>query len=802
MGATKLFWIVALAAIISSEASAQRTNFVNHDSKISHLAEPQWFRDNIPFVEVPNKEIEEVYYYRWSSLKRHLRYTVPGAGYIVTEFVHKVGYSLKFDTINAAAGHHINEARWLRDRRYVQDYVNFWTREGGDPNAYSEWIADAAYNSYLIDGDEEFMKSQLKGLIRNYRKWDDHYDDTWKMYWISPHWDAMEYSCSSVQTDDPYHGGAGFRPSFNAEMYANAVAISKIAALNGEFDIFLEYQTRAESIKAAMNQRLWDPQRKFFYHAFKDNNPNFELLDSREEIGFFPWQYRIPGNTSEYVEAWEQLFDAQGFGTLWGPTTCEVRSQWYDGNQTGQCCWWNGNSWPYSTSLTLKALAAQVRDYANSAVVTVNEYLSELHKYALTQYKNDKPYVAECHSPVRKLWVCDGFNNSEHYAHSTYTDNVLSDLIGIQPRPDNNFEINPLNPSNWRFFAAENIPYHGHEVTVLYDADGSYYESGHSGLQIFVNGDFVRAQPNIGRMTVPVPAPVARNGQQNIANYASNPNSEGYPAPRVSYTSPYASEWHPLDGRVFYDYTPLNRWTNYGSGNPTDWFAVDFGPGRSKNISQIKLYVYSDVVTGEGGVDCPKKMEVEFYDGQEWRSATNQRPTPSVCSPNDVNTIDFDPVSTQQVRVVFTRDVENNYYIGLTELEIWAAWPQSSPQGYEAEDGLIVRGSIKENRAASGTSFVGDLVQDDSSVEFTGVWLDSAGTYSIKVFYVNEGNEAKQILAANNDVEVPVTYPTANDEFASFVTVEVALQRGSNVLIFRKDTNSVSLDRIEIGGKV
>lgn len=59
---------------------------------------------------------------------------------------------------------------------------------------------------------------------------------------------------------------------------------------------------------------------------------------------------------------------------------------------------------------------------------------------------------------------------------------------------------------------------------------------------------------------------------------------------------------HPLDGRIIYDYNPTNRWTNYGSGNPTDWFAVNFGPGRAKIVSEVKLYVYSDVVTSEGGV--------------------------------------------------------------------------------------------------------------------------------------------------------------------------------------------------------
>lgn len=114
------YFVVILLTATSLDVSSKETNFVDKDSKLTNFFEPQWFKDNIPFVEVPDKEIEEVYYYRWSSLKRHLRYTVPGAGYIITEFVHKVGYSQKFDTINAASGHHIYEARWLRNARYVQ----------------------------------------------------------------------------------------------------------------------------------------------------------------------------------------------------------------------------------------------------------------------------------------------------------------------------------------------------------------------------------------------------------------------------------------------------------------------------------------------------------------------------------------------------------------------------------------------------------------------------------------------------------------------------------------------------------
>lgn len=103
-----------------------------------------------------------------------------------------------------------------------------------------------------------------------------------------PEWDAQEYSCASVQTTDPYRGGllfyilakfvnvtiqffigVGYRPSFNAEMYGNAVAISKIAQLNNDQATAQLFQEKANTIKDAMVDRLWDSERNFFYHAHR-----------------------------------------------------------------------------------------------------------------------------------------------------------------------------------------------------------------------------------------------------------------------------------------------------------------------------------------------------------------------------------------------------------------------------------------------------------------------------------------------------------------------------------------------------
>lgn len=195
-------------------------------------------------------------------------------------------------------------------------------------------------------------------------------------------------------------------------------------------------------------------------------------------------------------------------------------------------------------------------------------------------------------------------NHSDHYAHSTYTDNILGDLIGIQPQSGDVFKVNPLVLPTWDYFIAENIPYHGHNITVLYDRDGSRYQAG-SGLQIYVNGELSARRNGVGPMQVTIPSPIKYlnfNGANKVENYAANVDGFGYPMVDASFTSIHASVWHVVDGRIVYDHIPTNRWTNYDSPNPTDWFSLDFGPGRHKTISQIKLYVYSDVATGEGQV--------------------------------------------------------------------------------------------------------------------------------------------------------------------------------------------------------
>ncbi|MBI4325685.1 MAG: hypothetical protein HY674_10535 [Chloroflexi bacterium] len=110
---------------------------------IPNAAAWDWIRQNVPLFECPDKDIEEIYYFRWWTFRKHLKQTPDG--FIVTEFLPAVGWAGKHNSINCAAGHHFREGRWLSDPRYLDDYALFWFRKGGNARSYSFWAADSIW---------------------------------------------------------------------------------------------------------------------------------------------------------------------------------------------------------------------------------------------------------------------------------------------------------------------------------------------------------------------------------------------------------------------------------------------------------------------------------------------------------------------------------------------------------------------------------------------------------------------------------------------------------------------------------
>jgi hypothetical protein len=660
------------------------THFLNEDALLGSMSQPGWYKANIPFLAVPDQAIQDVYYYRWRVWKEHLHDTGPGGGDILTEFLPPVGYAAPDDGIVAAAGHHIMEGRWIRDQSYLGSYLRYWLTGPGqaaqaqDPYArqwvdeYSNWIVYAAWQQALVSGDFSSLTSLEPALIRQYNSWSDHLDAATGLYWQLPVWDAMEQSASSLSSSDAFAGVPTLRPTINAYQYGAAVVLSRLAAMTGDQATARTFGARAAALKTRVQNLLWSPSQQFFDDILLPGNPGHAPLLQRQETGFVPWYVDLPN--AAYSVAWRQLMDPQGFYAPYGPATLETRSPLYmrdaytPGAYDGGCCHWDGPSWPYATSQTLTAMANLLDDYPAQPYVTATDYAQLVHGYALTQMKNGSPHVAEAHDPSSPLWIYDQYGHSEDYNHSTFNDLIISGLIGLRAQAGDTLELKPLVPDTWDYFVLENVPYHGRNVTVLYDRTGQRYHQG-PGLHVYVDGRQVAAAPGVRDMTVRItPAAPSQPGSLFVDD-AVNTVGQGYPMPSASGTWQYDNVWNGIDGNIWYDEIPEvdTRWTNYSSPHSSDTYAVDLGAAIP--MDEVRFYSYCD----GGGIQDPASYQVQYWTGSAWADVSGQQRTPAVPACNDLNRVVFPAITTSQVRLVLTNPP--GHYAGVTELEAgsWAS---------------------------------------------------------------------------------------------------------------------------------
>src|SRR5262249_9067326 len=150
--------------------------------------------------------------------------------------------------------------------------------------------------------------------------------------------------------------------------------------------------------------------------------------------------------------------------------------------------------------------------------------------YTLTHKKNSRPYIAEAAHPDTGSWEGhDGYNHSEHYFHSAYVDLVITGLVGLRPRADDVVEINPLAPEGWDYFALDDVAYHGHRLSVLWDKTGKRYGHG-AGLHILADGKKLASAAKLGKLTAKLPPlPEAGPSEPFAVNYAVNNDGRYYP---------------------------------------------------------------------------------------------------------------------------------------------------------------------------------------------------------------------------------------------------------------------------------
>lgn len=450
-----------------------------------------WMKKNIPLFECPQQNFEEMFYFRWWTLRKHIKKTEKG--FVFTEFLIQRSYADKYNLISSGLGHHIYESRWLHDKQYMDQNLLVWYRgNNGKPmnklRFYSGWVEDAIYNRFLVNGDKKFVLDLLPDMETNFAAWETEKKRTDGLFWQYDVRDAMEETISGGRKEkNP-------RPSINSYMYGNAYALFQ---LNSLIDLYrpgtARYGLKLDSIKQSLQAKLWNNNHQFF-EVRKEQGDT--LANVREEIGFLPWYFNIPD--TQYSAAWKWLMDKKCFNAPFGITTAD-RS--HPGFRTHGCCncEWDGAVWPFATSQTLTAMANLLNRYQQQ-YVTNADYFDQLETYVESQYYRGRPYIGEYLDEKTGYWLKGDEERSRYYNHSTFNDLVITGLAGVRPRMDNSIEVNPLLPEGkWDWFCLDNILYHGKILTIVWDKTGLKYKKG-KGLMVFVNGKKVASAPVLQKL--------------------------------------------------------------------------------------------------------------------------------------------------------------------------------------------------------------------------------------------------------------------------------------------------------------
>lgn len=461
-----------------------------------------WALANIPRFECPDKDIERTYYFRWWTYRKHLRKT--SDGWVVTEFLPDVPWAGKNNTISCPLNHHFMEGRWLRDKKYLDDYLRFMVKDGAinGPCAYACAPAWCAAERAKVTGNRSTLAELLPDFVKNYEEW----EKGWMLKkgafiaGFKPERGLFDLTGDREGTECALSPD-GARPMVNAMMWAEATAISQLARESGDEVLATRFAAKAAALEKAIKGTLWNAEKRFFTTLSTDGK-----LDGVCELhGYAPFYFRMP--LDGFGAAWRPLLSESGFSAPKGLTSPTRDTPGFNAEPDfgKHECLWNGPSWPYATSVALTALYETLQSGAEIPVGKA-DFARLLKQYAAQQVRVREdgqavPWIDENLNPFTGDWQARTIlieqarragceprfrERGKDYNHSTFCDLVIAGLCGFVPKSDGSLVVKPLAPDEWNWWCVDGVRYHGRDITILFDRDGTHYGKG-KGLRVLAD---------------------------------------------------------------------------------------------------------------------------------------------------------------------------------------------------------------------------------------------------------------------------------------------------------------------------
>ena len=739
----------------------------------------QWWVDNIPYVETQEHNIDKTVFYRWwLSRFNMLDANMPGNTFQYPTSIEGVlGYN---NQIVLTSGMFINDTKWFRNAEYSygtwvsagqtakkgQSGYYYYHDNPGDPanwnHSYTQYITKAGWDSYKVHGGPsslaealgDYGSEDVKGLLNSQSEPDsnDNQNSNGNNLIDWSWWSMTGNDADAVSFSEPGRSGQRMdRADGSANMWANANAAAQAYKAAGDTEKAAEMQQIADAIKQDVLDNLWDSDSKLLLHKWLNDG---QFAKYKELNNYYPYSEGLmPTGNDDYDSALRLFEDADEFPIF----------PFFTANQADK----KALNFPGSNNFSiinatplLQIYSAGIRDYnaADNGYITNESFKKLLYWVAFSHYQGgDNQYPDQ-----NEFWNMD--NNSagstipeknadasknggkityrswiHHTQLGTTNWTIVEDVAGMVPREDNKIELNPIEIPGWNHFTINNLSYHGQDLSIVWNNDGTY--NAPKGYTLYVDGNAVFTSDKLAHLiydpasgTVEVAddsgavitgATTATMPNANEVTYASNSRvtqifaqsgqnvdeaskSQTNVAKGADVEATYETKGYPATNAVDGKNVMESFWGTKGSKNAKDSLTVTFKNGV-QNIDDVRLYFYQTSSSQTiSGYSEPSVYTLEYQDeAGAWHVLPNQVRTPTYAGAN-YNRVQFSKVVAKAIRATFTPQAgqaiglkEIQAYDGLPSDTLTTTWEQvSGPENGEAKfvDATAANTTVTFNR--------------------------------------------------------------------------------------------------------
>ncbi|MFD2796076.1 discoidin domain-containing protein [Promicromonospora vindobonensis] len=701
----------------------------------------RWAAD-IPYIDVPDPAIEKAIVYRWWG-ERYNSLDANEPGYVYQYPTTIEGVHLYQNSVVLTQPMHLQDTKWIRNPYLAYGQVlNVGELSGSSAlldspghtswnNHYSQYLGTAGLEAYNVHGGgpdvaerfAHYFEQDGVGQLEHYDGNDDGliaYDTN---YMPGNDSDAITFGYPKANAGAP--GARTIERPESAYVWGAFDAASKLYEIAGADPAKVSgTAAEADRIQQAVLDRLWSEETQMFLAGTSHGatsaaasggsaNPlpeaERDLIPAKESN-----LYDVYAQNLVPAAEWEKYVD--GFRFLRYGDNFPI-FPFYTANQYDRSKFDIGGSNNFSNinfTVQYRGVRAALRDYDPEQRYITPEYAATLLDWmAWSIYPNGDARVAnqaEYYSGWNAETKTYNRNNPNHVMLGNMSYIFVEDMGGIQPRSDDLIELSPID-LGYDHFMVNNLRYHGHDVSIVWDPDGTHYGLG-AGYSLFVDGErkasadtiggfvydpaaneVVEADDGIGAVVVAdqgtdLPAAVdtpiedervvsylktagidLTEESANLAAGAALSSSAtqdgarptpwrtfhtpGFSSSSMNYTpGAITTTERPVSLDAVTDGVTVNEpyWGNHGTDGDTGYVELDLGEPVA--LDNVKVWFVSD--RQEGGYAQPQRYSIQVPDGQGgWTAVPEQAKAPKVPGPK-LNEALFPTTTTDRVRVAFT----------------------------------------------------------------------------------------------------------------------------------------------------